>query len=57
MERVIKEAGKIIGAPRHSFETVYTGLLMKKLADVMEDPHHPVHHRLSEQLIPRSGRM
>ena len=23
VERVIKEAGKIIGAPRHNFETVY----------------------------------
>ena len=55
--RVIKEAGKIIGSPRHDFETVYTDLVMKKLADVMEDFNHPLHHRLSEQLIPRSGRM
>lgn len=57
VERVIKEAGNIIGSPREKFETVYTDLVMKKLTDVMEDPNHPLHHRLSQHIIPRSGRM
>ena len=30
VEKVIKEAGKIIGEPPQNFETVYKGLLVKK---------------------------
>ncbi len=55
LERVIEEAGKIIGAPHQNFETVYTSLLMKKLDDVMEDSNHPLHQHLSAHLFPRSG--
>ena len=57
VERVIKEAGKIIGAPRRDFETVYIYLITRKFADVMEDTEHPLHHRLSKQVNTRSGRM
>ena len=57
VERVIKEAGKIIGSPRQDFETVYTDILLKKLTDVMEDLQHPLHHRLSYHHNSKTGRM
>ena len=42
---------------RHDFETAYADLLIKKLSDVMDDASHPLHGRLSGQMISRSGRM
>jgi len=56
VERVITQAGKIIGAPRQDFDTVYSDLLTKKLADVLMEDKYPLHHRLSDRLNP-SGRM
>jgi hypothetical protein len=57
IDRIVKEAGRIIGVSRQDFETAYTDLLIKKLTDVMDDASHPLHDRLSGQLISRSGRM
>ena len=57
VERIVKEAGKIIGVSRQDFGSVYTDLLIKKLHHVMDDVSHPLHDRLSGQLIARSGRM
>ena len=57
VERVVKEAGKIIGVSRQDFGSVYTDLLIKKLHHVLDDESHPLHDRLSGQLIARSGRM
>lgn len=54
VERVVKEASKIIGSPRQDFETVYADLLLKKFDDVMEDLQHPLHHRLSYHHRPNS---
>ena len=53
----MKEAGKIIGVSRQDFGSVYTDLLVKKLHHVMDDTSHPLHDRLSGQLITRSERM
>ena len=55
--RVVKEAGRIIGMSRQDFKTLYTDLVGKKLADVMDEVNHPLHERLSSHLIARSGRM
>ena len=57
VERVVKEAGKIIGVSQQDFGPVYTDLLMKKLHRVVDDVSHPRHDRLSGQLIARSGCM
>ena len=53
----MKEAGKIIGVSQQDFGSVYTDLLIKKLQNVVDDVSHPLHDRLSGQLIARSGRM
>ena len=57
VERIVKEAGKIIGVSRQDFGSVYTDLLIKKLHHVVDDASHPLHDCLSGQLITRSGRM
>ena len=57
VEHIVKEAGKIIGVLRQDFGSVYTSLLIKKLHHVVDDVSHPLHGRLSGQLIARSGRM
>ena len=54
LERVVKEAGKIIGVSRQDLRSVYTD---KKLHHVVDDVSHLLHDRLSGQLIARSGRM
>ena len=54
VERIVKEAGKILGVSREDFGSVYTDLLIKKLHHVEDDVSHPLHHRLSGQLISRS---
>ena len=57
VERIVKEAGKIIGVSRQDFGSVYTDLLIKNLHHVVDYVSHPLHDRLSGQLIARSGRM
>ena len=56
VERIVNEAGKIIGVSR-LWICVYTDLLIKKLHHVVDDVSHPLHDRLSGQLIARSGRL
>ena len=47
IQRIVKEAGKILGVSRQDFETAYADLLIKKLSDVMDNASHPLHGRLS----------
>ena len=57
VERIVKEAGKIIGVLWQDFGSVYTDLLIKKLHHVVDDVSHPLHDCCSGQLIARSGHM
>ena len=43
LDRIVKEAGKIVGVPRQDFESVCTDLLIKKLPHVVDDVSHPLH--------------
>ena len=57
IQRIVNEAGMILGVSRQDFETTYANLLIKKLSDVMDDASHPLHDRLLDQMISRSGHM
>ena len=57
VERIVKEAGKIIRVSRQDIGSVYTDLLIKKLLHVVDDASHPLHNHLSGQMIARSGPM
>ena len=57
MERIVKEAGKIIGVLWQDLGSVFTDLLIKKLHHIVHDVSHPLYDRLSRQLIARSGCM
>ena len=56
-ERIVKEAGKIIGVSWQDFGSVYTDLLIKKFHHALDDVSHPLYDYLSGQLISRSGCM
>jgi hypothetical protein len=57
IDKLIREAGRIVGGLLHSVDAVYDKEVSTKLKKIMEDPGHPLHSILADQVIPRSGRM
>ena len=55
--RIVNQAGKMIDELQQNLEDVYADLLITKLTDVIDDTSHPLHDRLTGQLISKSGRM
>ena len=49
LERIIARAERVIGEDLESVESVYQGLLRRKLARVWDDSCHPLHDRLAGQ--------
>ena len=57
LQRVVNEAGRIIGSRQQSFNDAYDDMLYTKFKQLIEDNTHPLHERLVGQLNERSGRM
>jgi hypothetical protein len=57
LQRVVNEAGRIIGSRQQSFNDAYDDMLDTQLTKLIKDSTHPLHERLVGQLNQRSGRM
>ena len=57
LDRVIREAGRIVGESLHTVDAVYDKEVETKLKKILGDDTHPIHSVLMDSVIPRSGRM
>ena len=57
LDKLIKEAGRVIGEALPNIQSVYEQELGMSLSKIIKDVNHPLCAVLNAQIIPRSGRM
>ena len=55
LQRIVRAAEKIIGAPLPRISDIYTDRCVRKAMNIMTDPFHPSHHLF--ELLPSGRRL
>ena len=56
LDKIIKEAGGVVGGKQDNIQTIYKRQVVKKMKAILTDRDHPLYTEFDSRLIERSGR-